>query len=151
MRRARAKLKGYRPSAPAAGDFRAQQLALCVRAVEQSSYAAEKEVAIGFGRPGADEVLADLVAMQVRAILDIAWMCWANRAQGERDVAAGLPPDAVPLLGRHVPRLRRPAARLLRRAVPPPGGGGGARETAGMSARPQGAFLVFRKISKKPP
>ncbi len=79
-RRVREKLRGYRPSAPAVGDFRAQQLDLCVRAVSQSSYAAEKEVAVGFGRPGAAEALADLVAMQVRAILDIAWTCWANRA-----------------------------------------------------------------------
>lgn len=80
VRRARAKLKGYRPSAPAVAGFRAQQLALCVRAVDQSAYAAEKEVAIGFGRLGAAEALADLVAMQVRAILDIAWTCWVNRA-----------------------------------------------------------------------
>lgn len=80
VRRARAKLKGYRPSTPAVAGFRAQQLALCVRAVDQAAYAAEKEVAIGFGRPGAAEALADLVAMQVRAILDIAWTCWVNRA-----------------------------------------------------------------------
>ena len=80
VRRVREKLRGYRPSASAAGDFRAQQLDLCVRAVGQSAYAAEKEVAVAFGRPGAEEALADLVAMQVRAILDIAWTCWTSRA-----------------------------------------------------------------------
>ncbi len=80
VRLVRERLKGYRPAASAAGDFRAQQLDLCVRAVDQAAYAAEKEGAIAFGRPGSAEALADLVAMQVRAILDIAWTCWTNRA-----------------------------------------------------------------------
>jgi len=80
VRLVRERLKGYRPAASAAGDFRAQQLDLCVRAVGQAAGAAEKEAAIAFGRPGAAEALADLVAMQVRAILDIAWTCWTRRA-----------------------------------------------------------------------
>ena len=80
VRRVREKLKGYRPSVPA-GDFQAQQLELCVRAVDQASVAAEQEAAIAFGK-GEDpvEALADLVAMQVRAIVDVAWTCWVNRS-----------------------------------------------------------------------
>lgn len=107
VRRARAKLKGYRPSAPAVAGFRAQQLALCVRAVDQAAYAAEKEVAIGFGRPGAAEALADLVAMQVRAILDIAWTCWANRA-----------PDALLPYDDFQKRFDRDAARAMKALDP---------------------------------
>ena len=80
MRRVREKMKGYRPRAPGGG-FRAQQVALCALAVRQSAYAAEKEVDIAFGR-GVDsaDALADLVAMQVRAIVDVAWTCWLNRS-----------------------------------------------------------------------
>ena len=107
VRRARAKLKGYRPSAPAVAGFRAQQLDLCVRAVAQSSYAAEKESAIAFGRPGAAEALADLVAMQVRAILDIAWTCWANRA-----------PDALLPYDDFQKRFDRDAARAMKALDP---------------------------------
>ncbi len=107
VRRVREKLKGYRPSAPTAGDFRAQQLDLCVRAVAQSSYAAEKESAIAFGRPGAAEALADLVAMQVRAILDIAWTCWANRA-----------PDALLPYDDFQKRFDRDAARAMKALDP---------------------------------
>ena len=107
VRRVREKLRGYRPSAPVVGDFRAQQLELCVRAVSQSSYAAEKEVAVGFGRPGAAEALADLVAMQVRAILDIAWTCWTNRAPG-----AALPYDDFQ------PRFDRAAAKAMKALDP---------------------------------
>ena len=106
-RRVREKLRGYRPSAPAVGDFRAQQLELCVRAVSQSAYAAEKEVAVGFGRPGAAEALADLVAMQVRAILDIAWTCWVNRA-----------PDAALPYDDFQARFDRDAAKAMKALDP---------------------------------
>lgn len=80
MRKVRERLRGYRPSVAKGEDFRAQQLTVCVDAVNQSAYAAEKEVAIAFGRPGAEDALADLVARQVKALVDIAWTCWVNRA-----------------------------------------------------------------------
>ena len=80
MRKVRERLRGYRPSVAKGEDFRAQQLSVCVDAVSQSAYAAEKEVAIAFGRPGAEDALADLVARQVKALVDIAWTCWVNRA-----------------------------------------------------------------------
>lgn len=80
VRMARERLRGYRPLAATGGDFREQQLSACVAAVNQAAYAAEKEVAIAFGRPGAADALADLVAMQVKAILDVVWTCWTNRS-----------------------------------------------------------------------
>ena len=80
MRKVRERLRGYRPSVAKGEDFRAQQLTVCVDAVNQSAYAAEKEVAIAFGRPGAEDALADLVARQVKTLVDIAWTCWVNRA-----------------------------------------------------------------------
>ena len=80
MRKVRERLRGYRPSVAKGEDFRAQQLSICVDAVNQSAYAAEKEVAIAFGRPRAEDALADLVARQVKALVDIAWTCWVNRA-----------------------------------------------------------------------
>ena len=91
VRKARERLHGYRPVAARGGDFREQQLSACVAAVKQSSYAAEKEVAIAFGRPGAEDALADLVAMQVKAIVDVAWTCWVNRSP-----EAALPYDDFP-------------------------------------------------------
>ena len=80
VRKVRERLRGYRPSVAKGDGFREQQLSACVAAVGQSSYAAEKEVAIAFGRPGAADALADLVTMQVKAILDVVWTCWTNRS-----------------------------------------------------------------------
>ena len=81
VRRVRERLRGYVPQVPADADFRACQLELCARVVGESAYAAEKEVAIAFAKDGgAEEGLADLVAMQVRAILDIVMTCWRFRA-----------------------------------------------------------------------
>ena len=81
VRRVRERLSGFTPERPAERDFRARQLELCARVVAESAYAAEKEVAIAFAKDGgAEDGLADLVAMQVRAILDIVATCWHFRA-----------------------------------------------------------------------
>ena len=82
-------MRGYRPKLPPADGFREQVLWHCIQVVPQTSYAAEKEGEIGFAkcaRPS--DALAELVAMQVRALVDIAWTCWVNR-----DVDAPLPAD----------------------------------------------------------
>lgn len=124
MRKVRERLRGYRPSVAKGEDFRAQQLSVCVDAVNQSAYAAEKEVAIAFGRPGAEDALADLVTRQVKALVDIAWTCWVSRAPDAAlpyddfqtrfdraaDAASGLFALTVPLFGRDGARFRGPAA-----------------------------------------
>lgn len=81
MKLAREKLRGYRPKLPSAAGFREQVLWHCVQVVPQSAYAAEKEADIAFAKCGNPaDALADLLAMQVKALVDIAWTCWVNRS-----------------------------------------------------------------------
>ena len=104
VRRVRDRLRGYEPSVPAGVGFRACQLELCSRVVAESAYAAEKEVSIAFAKGGgAEDALADLVAMQVRAILDIVMTCWTHRA-----------PDAVLPYDDFRDRFDRRTADLVR-------------------------------------
>lgn len=81
MKIARGKLRGYRPELPPVEGFREQVLWHCLQVVPQSAYAAEKESEICFAKcDNPQEALADLVAMQARAIIDIAWTCWVHRS-----------------------------------------------------------------------
>ena len=78
---AREKLRGYRAKLPPAEGFREQVLWHCLQVVSQSSYAAEKEAEIGFAKcANPADALADLLVMQVKALVDIAWTCWVNRS-----------------------------------------------------------------------
>ena len=78
---AREKLRGYRPKLPPVDGFGEQQLWHCLQVVPQSAYAAEKEAEIGFAKcANPADALADLLSMQVRALVDIAWTCWVNRS-----------------------------------------------------------------------
>lgn len=81
VRLAREKLRGYRPKLPPAEGFREQVLWHCLQVVPQRSYAAEKETEIGFAKcDNPSDALADLLAMQVKALVDITWTCWVNRS-----------------------------------------------------------------------
>jgi len=81
VRLARGKLRGYRPKLPPVEGFREQTLWNCLQVVPQSSYAAEKEAEIGFAKcDNPSDALADLLVMQVKALVDIAWTCWVNRS-----------------------------------------------------------------------
>ena len=78
---ARGKLRGCRPKLPPVDGFCEQMLWHCLQVVPQSAYSAEKEAEICFAKCDSPaDALADLVAMQVRAIVDIAWTCWVNRS-----------------------------------------------------------------------
>lgn len=82
VHRAREILKGWRPETPT-GDFAAVRDRLIARAVEEGHYAGVREGEIAFApRPEAAEALAQLVAKQVRAILDYAWTAWTFRRGG---------------------------------------------------------------------
>ena len=80
VHRVRQMLKGFSPAAPKGG-LQDAALALVADEVRQAAYAAEKEGVIAFApRPEAEESLAQLVAMQVRALVTMAWTSWVNRA-----------------------------------------------------------------------
>lgn len=77
VHRARQLLKDFRPELPAK-TFGEAMDALVAHCVEEGYYAGCKEGVISFGPlPEAEEALAQLVALQVRAILTYAWTAWA--------------------------------------------------------------------------
>ncbi len=80
VHRARQLLAGFAPQAPD-GPFGAVVLDFVADTVRQSAYAAEKEGLIAFApRPAAQEALAELVAMQIRTLVTMAWTAWVRRA-----------------------------------------------------------------------
>ena len=77
IHRVRQLLNGFRPTLPSR-NFAEAMDALVAHCVEEGYYAGCKEGVIAFGQlPEAEEALAQLVAMQVRAILTYAWTAWA--------------------------------------------------------------------------
>ena len=78
--KARERLAKRRPFRGADASFEDALLRFAVEAVRQGAYSAEKEGAVFFAPlPEATEALADLVAMQVDAILDMAETAWRFR------------------------------------------------------------------------
>lgn len=76
----RQRLADWRPRRPS-GDFTAECERLVAQCVVDGSFAAEKEGVIAFAPVAeAEKALAELVAMQVRRILDFAWTAWTLRA-----------------------------------------------------------------------
>ena len=79
--RARQLLKDFRPTLPSR-NFAEIMDALVAHCVEEGYYAGCKEGVISFGPlPEAQEALAQLVAMQVRAILTYAWAAWSLKGE----------------------------------------------------------------------
>ncbi|MBP8801795.1 MAG: hypothetical protein KBI41_09695 [Kiritimatiellae bacterium] len=80
VRRVREKLRNYVPHVPQ-GSFEAAVFGFVTDAVRQAGYAAEKEGKIAFSpRPEAEDALAELVAMQVRILVDMTATCWAHKS-----------------------------------------------------------------------
>lgn len=80
VHRARQLLADFAPQAPD-GPFDAVVLDFVADTIRQSAYAAEKEGLIAFApRPVAQEALAELVAMQIRTLVTMAWTAWVRRA-----------------------------------------------------------------------
>lgn len=86
VRKVRERLRGYSSQVPE-GDFTAVTRHFIADAVRQADVAARLEGTIAFApRAEAEEALADLVAMQVKILVDMAWTAWRLR-----DPAAPLP------------------------------------------------------------
>ena len=80
VHRARQLLADFTPTSPE-GEFDAVVLDFVADTLRQSAYAAEKEGLIAFAsRPVAQEALAELVAMQIRTLVTMAWTAWVRRA-----------------------------------------------------------------------
>lgn len=81
MRKTRERMSGYVPQLPPVATFQEQILWHCTRVVPLSVYAAEKEAEIGFAKcDNPSDALADILALLVRSLVDIAWTCWCNRS-----------------------------------------------------------------------
>jgi hypothetical protein len=79
VRKVRERLRGYTPHVPE-GDFAAATRHFVSDAVRQADVAARLEGIIAFApRTEAEEALADLVAMQVKILVDMAWTAWRLR------------------------------------------------------------------------
>lgn len=88
VHRARQLLRDFTPKAPD-GPFDAVVLDFVADTARQSDVAAQKEGLIAFApRPAAQEALAELIAMQIRTLVTMAWTAWVRR-----DPAAPLPGD----------------------------------------------------------
>lgn len=79
VRKVRERLRGYAPQVPE-GDFATVVRHFVSDAVRQADVAARLEGVIAFApRNEAEEALADLVTMQVKILLDMAWTAWRLR------------------------------------------------------------------------
>ena len=145
VRRIRKLLAGYEPKV-AGTSFAAARDALVVDCVRQGAYAATREGLIAFGpRERAEEALAELVARQVRAILDAAWTCWTFRTDWAMPDAAfdGRIDAALEDLIRAVdPATQAVFAEIFDATLNPPN----PKATVGIVCEPFGIFAK-RKLS----
>lgn len=95
VRKIRERLRGYTPQVPE-GDFAAVTRHFIGDAVRQADVAARREGTIAFApRAEAEEALADLVAMQVKILVDMAWTAWRLRNSAAMLPDAGFDADCA--------------------------------------------------------